>query len=192
MADLLDQLTERFDMVLLDSPPLLPVTDGAILGRLAGTTLVVVGADRLHRSQLRGALESLTTAGVHVSGVVLNKVAPHDFGPYEYGYTAMQSLRPGDDGPEAAAPGRDRAAARRRQGGRARPGLSPGPLAGARRTTKRVGDGPRTASHALLCVLGLVRGPRAWCRRDARRRASAGGRERGTRTTEAPVPRGIS
>ena len=91
MADLLDQLTERFDMVLLDSPPLLPVTDGAILGRLAGTTLVVVGTDRLHRSQLRGALESLTTAGVHVSGVVLNKVAPHDFGPYEYGYTAMPS-----------------------------------------------------------------------------------------------------
>ncbi|MGI3784893.1 MAG: polysaccharide biosynthesis tyrosine autokinase [Janthinobacterium lividum] len=90
MADLLDQLTERFDMVILDSPPLLPVTDGAILGRLAGSTLVVVGADRLHRSQLRGALESLTTAGVHVSGVVLNKVAPHNFGPYEYGYTYMQ------------------------------------------------------------------------------------------------------
>ncbi|GAB2571054.1 tyrosine-protein kinase domain-containing protein [Microlunatus antarcticus] len=90
MADLLDQLTERFDMVILDSPPLLPVTDGAILGRLAGTTLVVVGADRLHRSQLRGALESLSTAGVHVSGVVLNKVAAHNFGPYEYGYTYMQ------------------------------------------------------------------------------------------------------
>jgi len=90
MADVLDQLTERFDMVILDSPPLLPVTDGAILGRLAGTTLVVVGADRLHRSQLRGALESLSTAGVHVSGIVLNKVAAHNFGPYEYGYTYMQ------------------------------------------------------------------------------------------------------
>ncbi len=90
MADVLEQLTSRFDMVLLDSPPLLPVTDGAILGRLAGSTLVIVGADRLHRSQLRGALESLTTAGVPVSGVVLNKVAPHNFGPYEYGYTYMQ------------------------------------------------------------------------------------------------------
>jgi succinoglycan biosynthesis transport protein ExoP len=94
MADLLDQLTQRFDMVLLDSPPLLPVTDGAILGRLAGTTLVVVGADRLHRSQLRGALESLTTAGVHVAGVVLNMVAPHNFGPYEYGYSSLQRTSP--------------------------------------------------------------------------------------------------
>lgn len=90
MAELLERLSAQFDMVVLDSPPLLPVTDGAILGRLAGTTLVVVGADRLHRTQLRGALESLSTAGVHVSGVVLNKVAPHNFGPYEYGYTYMQ------------------------------------------------------------------------------------------------------
>jgi polysaccharide biosynthesis transport protein len=90
MSDLLDQLTARFDMVLLDSPPVLPVTDSAILGRLAGTTLVVVGADRLHKSQLHGALDSLTTAGVHVSGIVLNKVAPHNFGPYEYGYNYMQ------------------------------------------------------------------------------------------------------
>lgn len=90
MADLLDQLTARFDMVVLDSPPLLPVTDGAILGRLAGTTLVVVGADKLHRTQLKGALESLTTAGVNVAGVVLNKVAPHNFGPYEYGYDYLQ------------------------------------------------------------------------------------------------------
>lgn len=87
MAELLEQLTARFDMVILDSPPALPVTDSAILGRLAGTTLVVVGADRLHRSQLRGAMESLSTAGVNVSGVLLNKVAPHNFGPYEYGYT---------------------------------------------------------------------------------------------------------
>jgi succinoglycan biosynthesis transport protein ExoP len=90
MADVLDQLTERFDMVVLDSPPLLPVTDGAILGRMAGTTLVVVGADRLHRSQLSAALESLTTAGVSVAGLVLNKVAPQDFGPYEYGDAYMK------------------------------------------------------------------------------------------------------
>jgi succinoglycan biosynthesis transport protein ExoP len=103
MADLLDQLTGRFDMVVLDSPPLLPVTDGAILGRLAGTTLVVVGADRLHRSQLKSALESLSTAGVHVSGVVLNKVAAHNFGPYEYGYTYMQG---GGGQPQAATPPR--------------------------------------------------------------------------------------
>lgn len=95
MADVLEQLTARFDMVLLDSPPLLPVTDGAILGRLAGTTLMVVGADRLHRSQLKGALESLATAGVNVAGVVLNKVAPHNFGPYEYGYTYIQRSEPG-------------------------------------------------------------------------------------------------
>jgi len=85
MAELLDHLSARFDMVILDSPPVLPVTDSAILGRLTGTTLVVVGADRLHRSQLRASLESLSTAGVNVSGVVLNKVAPHNFSLYEYG-----------------------------------------------------------------------------------------------------------
>ena len=68
MEKLLDQLTVRYDVVLLDSPPLLPVTDAAVLSKLAGGALVIAGADRVHRPQLRESLEALETAGAHVQG----------------------------------------------------------------------------------------------------------------------------
>jgi len=84
MASLLARLSATYDMVLLDSPPLLPVTDAAILSKIAGGTLVVVGVDRIHRPQLRDALESLTTAGGNVVGVVLNKIARRDTSAYVY------------------------------------------------------------------------------------------------------------
>ena len=66
MAGLLDRLTATYDMVLLDSPPLLPVTDAAVLSKLAGGVLLVVGADRIHRPQLQETLVSLETAGAHL------------------------------------------------------------------------------------------------------------------------------
>jgi capsular exopolysaccharide synthesis family protein len=84
MAGLLDRLTTSYDTVLLDSPPLLPVTDAAVLSKLAGGALVVVGADRIHRPQLEEALGSLQTAGVHVLGIVLNKIDRREAGSYSY------------------------------------------------------------------------------------------------------------
>jgi capsular exopolysaccharide synthesis family protein len=86
MAELLEQLSGSYDMVLLDSPPLLPVTDAVVLSNLAGGALVVVGADRIHRPQLQQSLESLETAGAHVFGIVLNKIARREAAAYAYGY----------------------------------------------------------------------------------------------------------
>ena len=85
MADLLERLTASYDMVLLDSPPLLPVTDAVVLSNLAGGALVVVGADRIHRPQLQQSLESLETAGAHVFGIVMNKIASREAAAYGYG-----------------------------------------------------------------------------------------------------------
>jgi tyrosine-protein kinase len=85
MADLLEQLSGSYDMVLLDSPPLLPVTDGVVLSNLAGGALVVVGVDRIHRPQLQQSLESLETAGAHVFGIVMNKLARREAATYGYG-----------------------------------------------------------------------------------------------------------
>jgi tyrosine-protein kinase len=84
MAGLLDRLTTSYDTVLLDSPPLLPVTDAAVLAKLAGGALVVVGADRIHRPQLQETLGSLQTAGAHVLGIVLNKIDRREAGTYSY------------------------------------------------------------------------------------------------------------
>jgi capsular exopolysaccharide synthesis family protein len=86
MADLLEHLSGSYDMVLLDSPPLLPVTDGVVLSNLAGGALVVVGADRIHRPQLQQSLESLETAGAHFFGIVMNKIARREAASYAYGY----------------------------------------------------------------------------------------------------------
>jgi capsular exopolysaccharide synthesis family protein len=97
MADLLERLSASYDMVLLDSPPLLPVTDAVVLSRLAGGALVVVGADRIHRPQLQQSLESLETAGAHLFGIVMNKIARREASAYGYGssgYPSLQELRP--------------------------------------------------------------------------------------------------
>jgi succinoglycan biosynthesis transport protein ExoP len=95
MAGLLDRLTASYDMVLLDSPPLLPVTDAAVLAKMAGGALVVVGADRIHRAQLQETLGSLETAGAHILGVVMNKIDRREAGTYSYesGYAPVDQDR---------------------------------------------------------------------------------------------------
>jgi polysaccharide biosynthesis transport protein len=94
MSGLLDRLTTSYDMVLLDSPPLLPVTDAAVLSKLAGGALVVVGADRIHRPQLQETLASLDAAGAHVLGIVVNKIDRREASTYSYdsGYAPAESL----------------------------------------------------------------------------------------------------
>jgi polysaccharide biosynthesis transport protein len=91
MADLLEQLSGSYDMVLLDSPPLLPVTDAVVLSNLAGGALVVVGADRIHRPQLQQSLDSLETAGAHLFGIVMNKIDRREAAAYAYGYGSEYS-----------------------------------------------------------------------------------------------------
>jgi succinoglycan biosynthesis transport protein ExoP len=84
MKALLTAATERYDMVLIDSPPVLPVTDAAVLGRQVDGALVIAGMDRIHRTQIREALTSLETAGCKVLGLVINKIARRDVGSYVY------------------------------------------------------------------------------------------------------------
>jgi capsular exopolysaccharide synthesis family protein len=85
MASLLERLSDSYDMVLLDSPPLLPVTDAVVLSKMAGGAVVIVGADRIHRPQLHQSLDSLETAGAHLFGIVMNKIARRDAAEYGYG-----------------------------------------------------------------------------------------------------------
>jgi len=86
MASLLERLSTSYDMVLLDSPPLLPVTDAVVLTKMSGGAVVIVGADRIHRPQLQQSLQSLETADAHVFGIVVNKLARREATSYGYGY----------------------------------------------------------------------------------------------------------
>jgi len=84
MANLLEQLTSAYDMVLIDTPPLLPVTDAAILAKITGGALVVAAADNLHQQQLTDGLGALQDVGARVLGVVLNRLAHKQTATYSY------------------------------------------------------------------------------------------------------------
>ena len=86
MADLLDRLRAEYDAIVIDTPPLLPVTDAAILARAVGGAILVVGAGTVHRNQLETALSALGTVGVRMLGVVVNRVPLKGPGAHEYGY----------------------------------------------------------------------------------------------------------
>ncbi|GAA4752513.1 polysaccharide biosynthesis tyrosine autokinase [Modestobacter marinus] len=74
MAAVLDQLRGTYDHVVLDSAPLLPVADGAVLSRVADGVVLVVNAVRARRAQVTESLQVLETVRATVLGVVLNQV----------------------------------------------------------------------------------------------------------------------
>jgi len=98
MSTVLKDLTERYDVVLLDTAPLLPVTDGAVLAKLAGGALVTVGTGTVTRRQLTEALGALESVDARVLGVVLNKLTRRagDRYPYYDYYSSTESTPTAD------------------------------------------------------------------------------------------------
>ncbi len=91
MEALVEALAAEFDHVIYDAPPLLPVTDSAILGKLVGGALVVVAAGRTTKHQLEGAVTTLEHVGAPVSGIILTMLPTsgpdaYGYGRYGYGY----------------------------------------------------------------------------------------------------------
>lgn len=91
MISLIAELDRSFDVVLFDAPPLLPVTDAAILARNVGGAIVVAAAGRTHRGQLKGAMAALANVDAPVSGIVLTMLPTkgrdaYGYGRYGYGY----------------------------------------------------------------------------------------------------------
>ncbi|WP_052206776.1 polysaccharide biosynthesis tyrosine autokinase [Sinomonas humi] len=85
MQHLLEELSERA-VVLIDTPPLLPVTDAAVLSRAADGTLVVARARKTTTDSLQRALGNLGRVRGRVLGVILNCVPPKGPDTYGYGY----------------------------------------------------------------------------------------------------------
>jgi len=85
-AALLTRLRSRYDRVVLDSPPLVPVTDAAILSTLVDGTLLVVRASRTTRELARRAVRALRDVSGRIVGVVLNAVdlENRSYGYYQY------------------------------------------------------------------------------------------------------------
>ena len=91
MADLLDRLTERFDVVLLDTPPLVAVSDGAVLARWTTGAILVVASGEARRAEVHRALTVLERAGAGLVGVVLTKATQRGVPAYDYAARAPRA-----------------------------------------------------------------------------------------------------
>ena len=80
---LLRRIEGRFDRVILDSPPVVPVTDAAILSTITDATILVVRAFKTSRDLARHAVRALVDVGANVAGTVLNAVNLNK-GEYKY------------------------------------------------------------------------------------------------------------
>lgn len=87
MERLIADLREEFDVVLLDAPPLLPVTDAALLSAQSDGLLAVVRHGKTSRDQLQHALERVEQVDAKCVGVVINLAPPKKSSrAYGYGY----------------------------------------------------------------------------------------------------------
>lgn len=91
MRELLAQLRQQYGAIVLDAPPLMHVTDAAVLGGMADSTLLVARAGATEKEALRHAAGRLELLRASVGGLVLNDL---DMSRVGYGYYGMAEDRP--------------------------------------------------------------------------------------------------
>ncbi len=84
-AAMIQEAERRYDLVVIDSPPILAATDAAIVGQCAGATLLVVRAGTHHPRELKDAVKRMVHGGVNLRGVIFNDM-PISKNRYGYGY----------------------------------------------------------------------------------------------------------
>lgn len=108
MRDFITTLRSRFDFVLIDTPPVLPVVDAAIIGQLVDGLVLCVRAGHLVREHAMACRERLRFNGIRLFGTVMNRYSPKSGSRYakQYYYSEVY----GDDETAAVTPRRDTAA----------------------------------------------------------------------------------
>jgi tyrosine-protein kinase Etk/Wzc len=86
----LDGLAKRYDVIMIDTPPVLAVTDASIIGAYAGSTFFVMRSGVHSEGEIADALKRLRAAGVHVQGGIFNGMPARSRGGYDRGYAAVQ------------------------------------------------------------------------------------------------------
>ncbi|WP_294912394.1 polysaccharide biosynthesis tyrosine autokinase [Tatumella sp. UBA2305] len=84
---LIDWASSNYDLVLVDTPPILAVTDAAIIGRYAGTTLLVARFEQNTTKELEVSIRRFEQSGVEIKGCILNGVIKKASSYYGYGYS---------------------------------------------------------------------------------------------------------
>jgi len=88
LQKLMKELSEKFDQVIFDSPPVLPVSDASLLAAAARNVLLVFDMRNLNRTYIHRVLEQLRSAGGRIYGAALNQVEPDVQAYYYPGYPA--------------------------------------------------------------------------------------------------------
>ncbi|TLM84551.1 polysaccharide biosynthesis tyrosine autokinase [Pseudarthrobacter sp. NamE2] len=91
MRQLIASLEQSFDMLIIDAPPLLPVTDAAVLSQYVGGIVVVAGSQKLRVQDLQKAMTMLDMVDAPVLGIVLNQIPVKGPDAYAYGYYSYGS-----------------------------------------------------------------------------------------------------
>ena len=100
MQNILQRAKVEYDYVLIDTPPVLPVTDSLVLGRMVDGLILVIDSGEIKVEMAREVKNQLVHAGANILGVVLNKVRSehHGYGYGYYYYYGHESTRGGDNG----------------------------------------------------------------------------------------------
>lgn len=88
MADLLKQLTDRADIVIIDAPPILPVTDAAVVAVRCDGAIMVVRHGHTRQEHLLSAADAVEQVGARLLGTVFNRV-PRTQDAYAYTYQTL-------------------------------------------------------------------------------------------------------
>jgi capsular exopolysaccharide synthesis family protein len=98
----LKRLSERYDRIIIDSPPIVAVTDAAVLSTLVDSTVLIVKAFSTTKEVYRQGIRALADVGAKTAGTILNFV---DLDRHEYKYYHYYYRRDGYYGADTASPG---------------------------------------------------------------------------------------
>lgn len=84
--ELLEQLSQQYDHIIIDTPPILAVTDGIIISQFSGVNLVVARYAKTQMKELELTINRFEQAGSKVNGIILNDVRATVGGNYGYNY----------------------------------------------------------------------------------------------------------
>ena len=85
LSELLDQVSPLYDHIIIDTPPVLAVTDGIIISQYAGVNLVIARYAKSQMKELELTINRFEQVGVKINGFILNDIQ-RATGGYGYGY----------------------------------------------------------------------------------------------------------
>ena len=84
MREFLEKASQTYDMVFLDAPPVMAVSEASVIAALADTAILVIHSENTSRKILRMTVRQLLVRGVHVAGSILNMVERSGSSSYYY------------------------------------------------------------------------------------------------------------